>query len=56
MSDYSYVPTSDSQGEFEILDNPLSQITEEQVLKNYCFITVLINKFNDSSLKFASYS
>ena len=38
MSDQSYVPTSDSQGEFEALDNPLSQITEEQVLKNYCFI------------------
>ena len=38
MSDYSYVPTSDSQGELEALDNPLSQVTEEQVLKNFAFI------------------
>jgi hypothetical protein len=38
MSEYSYVPTSSSQGEFEILDNPLSQVTEEQVLKNFAFI------------------
>ena len=38
MSDYSYVPTSTSQGEIEVLDNPLSQVTEEQVLKNFAFI------------------
>ena len=38
MSEYSYVPTSSSQGEIETLDNPLSQVTEEQVLKNFAFI------------------
>jgi hypothetical protein len=38
MSDYSYIPTSDSQGELEALDNPLSQVTEEQVKQNFAFI------------------
>jgi len=38
MSDYSYKPLSDSQGEFEALDNPLSQVTEEQVKQNFAFI------------------
>jgi hypothetical protein len=40
MSDFSYVPLSDAQGEFEFPENPLAQITEEQIKKNFCFIVV----------------
>ena len=38
MSDYSYTPTSDLQGEYKFNETTLSQITEEQIKKNYCFI------------------
>ena len=38
MSDYSYTPISDAEGEYQFPDNPLSQITEEQIKKNFCFI------------------
>ena len=38
MSDYSYTPISDAQGEYQFSDNTLSQVTEEQIKKNYCFI------------------
>lgn len=38
MSDYSYTPTSDLQGEYQFTSNTLSQITEQQLKKNYCFI------------------
>ena len=38
MSDYSYIPVSETQGEFEFDSNPLSQVTEDQVKKNFCFI------------------
>ena len=38
MSEYAYNVISDSQGEFQPPVNPLSQITEEQVKQNFCFI------------------
>ena len=38
MSDYSYTPISDAQGEYQFSDSTLSQVTEEQIKKNYCFI------------------
>lgn len=38
MSDYTYTVLSDATGEVKLPENPLSQITEEQIKKNFCFI------------------
>jgi hypothetical protein len=38
MSDYSYTPVSDLQGEYQFTNDTLSQMTEEQIKKNFCFI------------------
>jgi hypothetical protein len=44
MSDYSYTPISDSEGQYEFPDNPLSLITEQQIKDNYCFVVTPDNE------------
>jgi hypothetical protein len=38
MSDYTYTVTSTAAGDYEPPVNPLSQVTEQQLKENYCFI------------------
>jgi hypothetical protein len=38
MSDYNYTVTSTATGEYQPPSNPLSQVTEQQIQENYCFI------------------
>ena len=38
MSDYTYTVKSTAEGDYKPPTNPLSQVTEQQLLDNYCFI------------------